>query len=100
LALPFNLPVVSYQVGSSTTYLGQQRILGYLVTARDSSISDPGKTAGDGLTRLQLTNLIKEKLIEGDYIKDPIVTVQMLNFKISVMGEVSRPGVSRSRATG
>ena len=27
-----------------------------------------------------------------DLIKDPIVTVQFLNFKVSVMGEVARPG--------
>lgn len=93
LALPFNLPVATYQVGSSTSFSGQQRILGYLVDSQ-GFIDFPilGKIQVDGLTRLRLTNLIKEKLVEGDYIKDPIVTVQMLNFKVSVMGEVSRPG--------
>ena len=29
LALPFNMPVVTYQIGSTTS--GQQRLLGYLV---------------------------------------------------------------------
>ena len=51
-----------------------------------------GEIHVEGLTRMQLTELIKNKLIEGDLIKDPIVTVQFLNFKISVMGEVGRPG--------
>ena len=51
-----------------------------------------GKIHVAGLTRLQLTELIKNKLIEEDLIKDPVVTVQFLNFKVSVMGEVSRPG--------
>lgn len=91
LALPFNMPMVSYQLGSNTG--GQQRVLGYLVDT-NGNIDFPilGEIHVEGLTRMQLTELIKNKLIEGDLIKDPIVTVQFLNFKISVMGEVSRPG--------
>ena len=91
LALPFNMPMVSYQLGSNTG--GQQRVLGYLVDT-NGNIDFPilGEIHVEGLTRMQLTELIKNKLIEGDLIKDPIVTVQFLNFKISVMGEVGRPG--------
>ena len=91
LALPFNMPMVSYQLGSDTG--GQQRVLGYLVDT-NGNIDFPilGEIHVEGLTRMQLTELIKNKLIEGDLIKDPIVTVQFLNFKISVMGEVGRPG--------
>ena len=51
-----------------------------------------GKLHVAGLSRLELRDLIKEKLISGDYIKDPVVTVQFLNYKVSVMGEVARPG--------
>ena len=91
LALPFNMPMVSYQLGSNTG--GQQRVLGYLVDT-NGNIDFPilGEIHVEGLTRMQLTELIKNKLLEGDLIKDPIVTVQFLNFKISVMGEVGRPG--------
>ena len=91
LALPFNMPMVSDQLGSNTG--GQQRVLGYLVDT-NGNIDFPilGEIHVEGLTRMQLTELIKNKLIEGDLIKDPIVTVQFLNFKISVMGEVGRPG--------
>ena len=91
LALPFSMPLVSYQLGSNTG--GQQRVLGYLVDT-NGNIDFPilGEIHVEGLTRMQLTELIKNKLIEGDLIKDPIVTVQFLNFKISVMGEVGRPG--------
>ncbi len=91
LALPFNMPMVSYQLGSNTG--GQQRVLGYLVDT-NGNIDFPilGEIHVEGLTRMQLTELIKNKLIEGDLIKDPIVTVQFLHFKISVMGEVGRPG--------
>lgn len=93
LALPFNLPMVSYQMGSASGSIGQQRMLGYLVDT-NGNIDFPilGKIHAEGMTRMQLTDLIKEKLIKGDLIKDPIVTIQFLNFKISVMGEVAGPG--------
>ncbi|MCD7978202.1 MAG: polysaccharide biosynthesis/export family protein [Tannerellaceae bacterium] len=91
LALPFNMPLVTYQVGGDN--VGGQRILGYQVD-RNGNIDFPllGTLHVEGLTRLQLIELIKRRLIHDDYIKDPIVTVQFLNFKISVLGEVNRPG--------
>jgi polysaccharide export outer membrane protein len=91
LAMPFNMPMVSYQLGSLST--PQQRVLGYLVD-KEGNIDFPilGKLKVSGLTRMQLTGLIKNRLISEDLIKDPIITVQFLNFKVSVMGEVSRPG--------
>lgn len=91
LALPFNMSVVTYQIGAQTT--AQQRLLGYLVD-QNGDIDFPilGKIHVEGLTRMQVTELIKQKLMSEDLIKDPIVTVQFLNFKVSVMGEVTRPG--------
>ena len=91
LALPFNMPVVTFQIGAQTTT--QQRLLGYLVD-QNGDIDFPilGKIHVEGLTRMQVTELIKQKLMNEDLIKDPIVTVQFLNFKVSVMGEVARPG--------
>lgn len=91
LALPFNMPVVTYQIGAQTT--AQQRLLGYLVD-QNGDIDFPilCKIHVEGLTRMQVTELIKQKLMSEDLIKDPIVTVQFLNFKVSVMGEVTRPG--------
>ena len=91
LALPFNMPLVTYQIGSESA--GQQRVLGYLVdTNGDIDFPILGKIHVAGLSRLELRDLIKKKLISGDYIKDPVVTVQFLNYKVSVMGEVARPG--------
>lgn len=91
LALPFNMPMVTYQLGSQSA--PQQRVLGYLVdTNGDIDFPILGKLHVAGLTRLQLTDMIKQRLIDEDLIKDPIVTVQFLNYKVSVMGEVNRPG--------
>lgn len=91
LALPFNMPLVSYQMGYQSAY--GQKILGYLVDS-DGNIDFPilGKIHVAGMTRKELTAYLKQRLIDEDYIKDPIVTIQFLNFKISVMGEVNRPG--------
>lgn len=101
LALPFNMPIVSYQMGYQNTYT--QRILGYLVDS-DGNIDFPilGKIHVAGMTRKELTEYLKQRLMDEDYIKDPIVTIQFLNFKISVMGEVNRPGsfdISSDRIT-
>lgn len=101
LALPFNMPLISYQIGNQSTYT--QRVLGYLVDS-DGNIDFPilGKIHVAGMTRKELTTYLKQRLMDEDYIKDPIVTVQFLNFKISVMGEVNRPGsfdISSDRIT-
>jgi polysaccharide export outer membrane protein len=43
-----------------------------------------------GLTIPEATSLLEGKFRE--YIDDPIVTVKKLNFKVTVLGEVNRPG--------
>lgn len=94
LALMFNLPVISYQAGSeSVSGQGSQRLLGYVVD-NDGNIDFPilGLIHAAGLTRWELANEIKSKIVGMNYIKDPVVTVEFMNFKISVMGEVTSPG--------
>ena len=95
LALIFNLPVISYQAGSEVVSgQGSQRLLGYVVD-NDGYIDFPvvGLVKAAGLTRWELANEIKSMIIEGNYINDPVVTVEFMNFKISVMGEVTSPGM-------
>jgi polysaccharide export outer membrane protein len=43
-----------------------------------------------GLDRVQATALIKNLLKE--YIKDPIINLRTVNFKVTVLGEVHKPG--------
>jgi polysaccharide export outer membrane protein len=100
-ATPYNLPMVNYYVGGDS--YGQQRLLGYLVD-KDGDIDFPilGKLHVEGLTRNKLRDLLKTKLIEGGHLNDPIITINFLNFKVSVQGEVNRPGtfmVSGERIT-
>jgi polysaccharide export outer membrane protein len=91
LAAPFNMPAISTQIGSETNT--SHRILGYLVDV-EGNIDFPlfGKIPVVGLTRMELINLLKGLLIKDGQIKDPRITIQFLNFKVSVMGEVNRPG--------
>ena len=95
LAQMFNLPMVSYQIANSNTGYagGQNRVLGYLVD-KEGNIDFPqlGVIKVQGMTRAELTKYIKNQLIEKGLVKDPIVTIQFLNFKVSVLGEVNRPG--------
>lgn len=95
LAQMFNLPMVNYQINNGTSVVnsGQNRLLGYLVD-KEGTIDFPvlGKLKVEGLTRSELTALIKEQLINKGLINDPIVTIQFLNFRVSVLGEVAHPG--------
>lgn len=51
-----------------------------------------GKVSLVGKTREQAARYIQERLYERDLVKDPIVTVEYVNMKVSVLGEVARPG--------
>ena len=44
-----------------------------------------------GLTKSEAEQLIKDKL-QSQFREVPIVTVRMVNYKISVIGEVAHPG--------
>ena len=48
-----------------------------------------GSVKAEGFTRKELAANIEKALIP--YLKDPIVTVQYLNHKVTIMGEVERP---------
>lgn len=94
LAAMFNLPVVSYQAGSETVSgAGQQRLMGYVVD-NDGNIDFPvlGIIQVAGLTRWELAEEIKSRLLTEGYLTDAVVTVEFMNFKVSVLGEVNNPG--------
>ena len=89
-ARPFNKASVSV----STNLLdarGRERIQTYRVDS-EGEIDFPvlGKITMAGLNRQQATSMLQEKL--SDYIKNPIVDIETVNYKITVLGEVARPG--------
>lgn len=68
-------------------------VTGYLVNA-DGDITFPvlGKIHVAGLTHNELASTIEQRLVSEGHIKDPVVTVKLMNFKVSVLGEVAKPG--------
>ena len=106
IAALFNLPRISHQAGVQNLSLNSNtntQLLGYTVDV-DGKIEFPllGVLSVEGLTRKQLSQMIKERLIKEDLVKDPIVTVDFMNLHISILGEVQKPGdirVSRDQVT-
>jgi polysaccharide export outer membrane protein len=81
-------------MNTRSTY-SQPVLQSYLVD-NDGTIDFPviGKITVGGLTKSQTEQLIVEKI--RPYMaatENPIVTVRMVNYKISVLGEVARPGM-------
>ena len=73
--------------GSSTT--------GYLVD-NDGNVEHHrlGVFHAEGLTKPQLAAEIKKRLVEPvELLKDPSVIIRLLNYRVTVMGEVGSPGV-------
>ena len=95
LAIPFNLTVASNagMAASSSSYVTTQPTLQAYLVDNDGNINFPvlGELKLGGLTKKEAERLIIDKL--KAYMKEiPIVTVRMVNYKISVIGEVTRPG--------
>lgn len=69
----------------------QSAVYGYLVD-RKGNVTLPvvGELNVAGLTTVQARDMIVSKAVK--YYKDPAVTVRFANFKITVLGEVQRPG--------
>ena len=65
---------------------------GYLVD-KGGNIEIPrvGVLHAEGLTKGELATAIKQKL--NGVLADPSVVIRFLNFRVSVLGEVARPGV-------
>lgn len=96
-ALPFNLSTISVpsamnaNTGSMINARGQETMQSYLVDAA-GFIDFPvlGKLKVGGLSRSELMQLLEAKIAQ--YIKNPIINIRLMNFKVSVQGEVTLPG--------
>ena len=70
---------------------GNNEKSGYLIDA-DGNIHLPilGSIEIAGLNRMEATAMLKEKL--NVYVNNPVVNIQILNFKVTVLGDVNKPG--------
>lgn len=92
LAAPFNLSSITFQNATTGKATGNQAQGQVVDDAGFISMPVLGKIKAAGLTRSELAADIEQRLITGGHIKDPVVNIQFLNFKINVLGEVGRPG--------
>lgn len=86
----FNAP--NAQATGSNGTLGVQT--GYLVSP-SGFITFPilGQVKATGITTAQLSTQLSQAIIAQKLLLDPIVTVRQLNYHITLIGEMGRPGV-------
>lgn len=103
-AVPFNLTVPTPYTANQRSSYSQAMLQSYLVD-NEGNIDFPiiGTVHLGGLTKSEAEQLIQTKI--KPYMsatENPIVTVRMSSYSISVLGEVTRPGsyqVSREKIT-
>lgn len=105
LSALFNLPYTARVIGQANENVSgtNQGTSGYIVKG-DGSIDFPvlGTIQVAGMTRDEVSAYIKQQLISQNLVNDPVVTVEYVNLKFSVMGEVKSPGsyqITRDRVT-
>ena len=96
LAATFNLPVVGYRLGAGNTnqnYSSTYATMSYTVSP-EGNIDFPvlGEIKVAGMTRDEVAEHIKNRLVNENHCKDAIVNVELSNAYVNVMGEVNRPG--------
>lgn len=87
----FNLPLTSYLTPGEVNISSTPAMQTYLVDT-NGNIEFPvlGKIKVAGQTRSELAETLKNKI--SGYAKDPLVTIKIQNFKVSILGEVTIPG--------
>ena len=95
VAAPFNLSVQNTISSLGQLSTGAGSLQGYLVD-NDGNINFPviGKLHVLGLTKTQCQDLIRQKV--APYLaesENPVVTVTMASYRVTITGEVNKPGV-------
>ncbi|KJD36041.1 sugar transporter [Tamlana sedimentorum] len=85
LAQPYNLVMATGAAGEMVTY----------IIDVDGNIDYPvlGKIKLVGLTVEEAKELFKKKFKDGNLLKDPVVIIRILNYRVTIAGEVNGPGV-------
>ena len=87
----FNTPMTNIATRSAASPTQQSSLMTYVVD-RDGYIMMPvlGKIKVAGLTTAQISDVITKEV--GKSVTDPYVRVQLMNFRVNVLGEVHSPG--------
>jgi polysaccharide export outer membrane protein len=89
----FNMGNTSSMQGSSTPNVNPSLTANGFMVDQNGNIQLPmvGSIQVAGLTTAAARDLIQTKLIP--FLKEPVVSLRLVNFKVSVLGDVARPGV-------
>jgi polysaccharide export outer membrane protein len=91
LAAPYNL--ISQSANGGAVQVESLKLQGYLVSS-DGAINFPilGKLIVSGKSTQEIEEMLKSILEKGNHLLSPVVNVRLLNAKVTVLGEVARPG--------
>lgn len=90
----FNLIMPRRYAGQDETVItGQEALQTYLVD-KNGMIDFPviGRIEVGGKTKTEVEDLIRSMIYPKYITENPIITIRLTNFRVSVMGEVLRPG--------
>lgn len=89
-----NLPTINKQLGSASSNSSSSGVSAYTIDS-EGNINFPmlGKINITGMTRSQVAEHIKQKLIDKKLVQeqDVIVTVEFVNLTYSILGEIKSP---------
>lgn len=88
---PFNLPAINVKDAQTVDLVASGQLQTYIVDG-DGEITFPvfGRLKIAGMTRKAAENYLQGLI--SQYVINPIVTINILNSKISILGEVNAPG--------
>lgn len=91
-AASFNKSPYTRQENGSSSVNTLPQVQTYVVNERGEIVFPVlGTIQVKGLTTLELQDYLSKRI--GDYIKDPVVNVNMMAYKVTVLGAVANPGV-------
>ncbi|MBZ5855764.1 polysaccharide biosynthesis/export family protein [Flavihumibacter profundi] len=88
----YNSPITS--IPSTDIVATINQVTGYLVN-QEGKITFPvlGEIQASGLTKKQLADSIVSMILNKKLLVDPIVIARIMNYRVTVLGEVAKPGV-------
>jgi polysaccharide export outer membrane protein len=92
LAAPYNL--ISQSVNGGAVQVESLKLQGYIVST-EGSINLPilGRLIVSGKSTQELEEMLKSILEKDNHLLSPTVNVRLLNAKVTVLGEVIKPGL-------